>query len=277
MKKLAVGAVCVALYACLSNTAFAVDFGRTTGSFNVSGGSAAYTIPVWTPPGPNGVTPNIALSYSSSASNGLGGVGWHLSAVTSIQRCNRTKSQDGGGAPVTLTLNDRFCIGGNRLRLFSGTYGNASSVYFTEISDYSRITAYGTAGNGPQYFVVEAKSGLKFEYGATTTSRVVLGTTVLRWMLNKVYDRNGNNYIVSYNNSNGFAVPDVISWTPVSWDLRPIATKRSSTIRTPALTRTRTSGKSPVTTSRTDTVSRPSRSRARERWCESTSSVTTRR
>jgi hypothetical protein len=33
-------------------------------------------------------------------------------------------------------------------------------------------------------------------------------------MLNKVYDRNGNNYVVSYNTANGFAVPDTISWTP---------------------------------------------------------------
>jgi len=216
MNKIVAGALGVVLYACLSNSAFAVDYGRTTGSFGVSGGSANYTIPIWTPPGPNGVTPGIALSYSSGAGNGVGGVGWHLSAVSSIQRCNRTKHQDGGGAPVSLTLSDRFCLSGNRLRLFSGSYGAAGSVYFTEISDYSRITAYGTAGNGPQYFVVEAKNGLKYEYGATTNSRVVLGTTVLRWMLNKVYDRNGNNYIVSYNNSNGFAVPDVISWTPVS-------------------------------------------------------------
>jgi hypothetical protein len=35
-------------------------------------------------------------------------------------------------------------------------------------------------------------------------------------MLNKVSDRNGNNYVVSYNNTGGFAVPDVISWTPTS-------------------------------------------------------------
>jgi RHS repeat-associated protein len=33
-------------------------------------------------------------------------------------------------------------------------------------------------------------------------------------MLNRVSDRAGNNYVVSYNNSTGFAVPDVISWTP---------------------------------------------------------------
>lgn len=210
----------VLLSAILAGTcsiAVAADFGRTAGSFDVSGGGGAtYTIPIWTPPGPNGVTPSIAVTYNSQAGNGLGGVGWNLAAVSAIERCDRTAHQDGNAAGIGLTLNDRFCIGGNRLRLQSGTYGGANSVYYTELADYSRVTAYGTAGNGPQYFIVEAKSGLKYEYGNTTSSRVLLGSTALRWMLNKVYDRSGNNYIVTYNNATGFAVPDVISWTPTT-------------------------------------------------------------
>jgi hypothetical protein len=142
-------------------------------------------------------------------------VGWHLSAAGAIQRCQRTKHQDGADGGIELTNADRFCIAGNRLRLISGTYGSAGSVYYTEIADYSRITAFGSAGNGPQYFIVEAKSGLKYEYGATTSARVFAGvsptiaTTPHVWMLNKVYDRSGNHYVISYNNLNGFAVPDV--------------------------------------------------------------------
>jgi hypothetical protein len=148
----------------LGRVAPAADFGRSAGAFSVShGGSAKFTIPIWTPPGPNSLTPPIALSYHSQGGNGIAGVGWELSAVSSIERCNRTKFQDGNAAAIDLTLNDRYCIGGNRLRLGSGTYGAAGSVYYTEVADYSRITAYGTVGNGPQYFIVEAKSGLKFE------------------------------------------------------------------------------------------------------------------
>jgi RHS repeat-associated protein len=203
----------------LATTSQASDFGRTTGSFAVSpSGASTYTIPIWTPPGPNGIQPSIALSYNSQAGNGLAGVGWNLAAVSSIERCGPTYQQDGYGAPVDLSVNDRFCFGGNKLRVITGTYGSANSVYYTEFADYSRITAYGTAGSGPQYFTVEDKNGLKYEYGNSTSSRVLLGgSTVLRWMLNKVYDRNGNNYVVSYNNTTGFAVPDVISWTPVSY------------------------------------------------------------
>lgn len=207
-------ACAIAFWGPLAN---AVDYGRTNGSFGAApSGAATYSIPIWTPPGPNGVTPGIVLNYNSQGGNGLAGVGWDLDAVSAIERCNRTKQQDGNAGPVELTLNDRFCLDGARLRLGGGTYGAAGSVYFTELADYSRLTAYGTVGNGPQYFIVEGKNGLKYEYGVTVDSRVVLGTTVARWMLNKVYDRNGNNYIVSYNNLNGFAVPDVISWTPTS-------------------------------------------------------------
>jgi RHS repeat-associated protein len=207
-------ALCALVLVSIASTSVAADYGRTQGAFGVSGGSANYSIPIWTPPGPNGVQPSISLNYNSQGGNGVGGVGWHLAAVSSIERCARTQYQDGYAAAVDLTTSPRFCLGGNRLRLQSGAYGAANSVYFTEIADYSRITAYGTTGNGPQYFVVEAKSGLKYEYGATSNSQVLLNSTVLRWMLNKVYDRSGNNYVVSYNSATGFAVPDVISWTP---------------------------------------------------------------
>jgi RHS repeat-associated protein len=193
----------------------AAGHGRTMGAFNVSGGAATYTIPIWTPPGPNGMTPTIALTYNSAAGNGIAGMGWNLAAVSSIERCARTNFQD-VGAPIGLNWDDRFCMDGSRLRLVSGTYGSAGSIYHTEIADFSRVTAYGVEGLGPRYFIVEGKNGLKYEYGNTVDSRVAPSTTVLRWMLNKVSDRNGNNYIVSYNNNLSFAVPDTISWTPTS-------------------------------------------------------------
>ena len=217
MKGLIRPAFVSAVLASLSSISLAVDYGRTQGSFDISrSGAATYALPIWTPPGPNGVQPDLGLTYTSQGPNGVAGVGWNLSAVTSIERCPRSIGRDGVDSGILLTNSDRYCIGGNRMRLVSGTYGAAGSVYYTEIADYSRITAYGTQGNGPQYFLVEAKSGLKYEFGNTSSSQVILGNTVLRWMINKVYDRNGNNYVVSYNNTSGFAIPDVISWTPTS-------------------------------------------------------------
>jgi RHS repeat-associated protein len=201
-------------------SASAGDFGRTTGLFAVSpSGAATYSIPIWTPPGPNGVSPSLSLSYNSQEGNGLVGLGWNLNAVSSIERCARTVGQDAAAAAIELNSNDRFCIDGKRLRLSSGTYGGANAVYFTELVDYARIKSLSYSGGG-EYFIVEAKDGLRYEYGNSTTSRVDVGGATLRWMLSKVYDRNDsvspNNYVITYLTSSGFAVPDSIFWTPAS-------------------------------------------------------------
>ena len=210
---------------CIS--ARAADFGRTVGAFSIGpSGAATYSIPLWTPPGPNGLTPAISLDYNSQGGNGIAGVGWNLSAVTSIERCGRTIHQDGTSSEVNYSpTSDKFCIGGNRLRLVTpgGIYGAADTVYQTELADYSRITArgqVGVGGSGPEFFIVQGKNGLVYQYGFTGLSIVRAGAapTILRWMLNKVSDRSGNNYIIKYNNvlGQGFAVPDTISWTPVT-------------------------------------------------------------
>jgi hypothetical protein len=45
--------------------------GRTVGQFAVSPtGSAQYSIPIWTPPGPHGVQPHIALTTIASGATG---------------------------------------------------------------------------------------------------------------------------------------------------------------------------------------------------------------
>jgi RHS repeat-associated protein len=196
--------------------ALATDYGRTQGAFSVSGGSARYTVPIWTPPGPNGVQPAISLSYNSQVGNSTAGVGWGISGLPSITRCPRTIHQDGTPAAVDYTANDRFCINGVRLRIASGTYGQSGSVYYTEIADYSRIKAL-TSPEGPIYFLVEAKDGMKYEFGYTAWSRATANLGVHTWWLNKAYDRNGNNYLVSYTSGGpGVVLPSSIMWTPTS-------------------------------------------------------------
>ncbi len=207
--------------ASLGTTAYAAA-GRTPGTFAVSpSGAATYTIPIWAPPGPNGLQPNIALSYSSQAGNGSLGVGWQLSGLSSIYRCNLTYAQDGVAAPVSLSASDRFCLDGRRLRLTSGTYGTAGSTYQTEITNFSNVTAYGSAGNGPAYFAVQTPDGRTYEYGNGNNSRVLAnGTTASVWYLDKVTDKAGNTMAIAYaassSNLEGLTVPTTISWTPTS-------------------------------------------------------------
>lgn len=207
----------LAAVAMLCSTQVLADVGRTPGGFNVSNtGAATYSIPLWMPPGPNGLTPSLGLGYDSQDDNGTLGVGWTLKGVSVIQRCNLTRAQDGQAAGVTLTSADTFCLNGNKLRLVSGTYGAASSTYRTEVDDFSVITAVGTSGAGPTSFVVEGNDARSYEYGATPDSRLVLsGSTVHTWRLNKVTDRAGNTYILSYV-ANAQDILATVSWTPTS-------------------------------------------------------------
>ena len=209
---------------CVSGTE-ASSFGRTAGQFGVSAtGSAQYSIPIWTPPGPKGMQPHLALTYNSGAGIGTLGIGWYLSGLGAITRCNLTYAQDGTPATVGLVTTDGYCLNGNRLRLTSGTYGTTGSTYQTEIADFSNITANGTAGNGPQYFTVQGKDGLTYMYGFTDANGngansevIATGTsTASMWLLSKVIDRSGNNLVINYTTLTGTAVPNTIYWTPTS-------------------------------------------------------------
>ena len=193
-------------------------------------GSAQYNIPIWAPPGPRGIQPNLSLFYDSRSPIGPLGIGWSITGLGAITRCNKTVAQDTTAAPVALVASDGYCLNGNRLRLTSasGTYGAAGSTYETEIADFSQITAVGTAGNGPASFTVQGRNGLTYYYGYTDgngngqKSQVIAAgsspATALTWLLSKVVDRAGNNYVINYTTLSGTligtAVPNTIYWTP---------------------------------------------------------------
>ena len=175
------------------------------GKFDVSSeGSASFSIPISVPPGTAGMVPSLSINYGSGGGNGPLGVGWGLGGLSSITRCPQTVAQDGRNIGVTYATTDRFCLDGQRLVLTSGTYGAAGSIYHTEIEGFSQITAEGTSGAGPTYFIVQTKSGQTMEYGNTTNSAnsaVMLAsvpTTVASWLLDKVTDAANNYMVVKY-------------------------------------------------------------------------------
>jgi RHS repeat-associated protein len=193
--------------------------GRTVGAYAVSqSGAAIYAIPIWAPHGPNGLEPSLTLTYSSQTGDGPIGVGWSLTGLSSVYRCNRTYAQDSAPAAISLSTSDGYCMDGRRLRLTAGSYGVAGSTYQTEVANFSNVTANGSAGNGPAYFEVQGKDGRIYEYGNGGGSQVLASgtTTAWQWWLDKVTDRAGNTMKISYNNSTGTASPATISWTPSS-------------------------------------------------------------
>jgi hypothetical protein len=207
--------------------------GHIGGQFTVSQtGAASYQIPISLPPGPRGMQPNLSLVYNSQSGAGMLGPGWQIAGLSSISRCKQTFAQDAAPAAIALNFTDRFCLDGQRLRLTSSqtlsTYGQESTTYQTEVANFSNVTASGEAGFGPAYFTVQAKNGLTYEYGNVNTagapsngSQVLApGTsTAVQWLLDKVSDRYGNNYVITYsapNAAEGVGLPTTISYTPSS-------------------------------------------------------------
>ncbi len=173
--------------------------GRLAGSAGVSGGSASYEIPIAIPPGRRGMQPSVSLNYSSRAGNGIAGMGWSLSGLSSLHRCPQTLEQDGQIRAVQLDANDRLCLDGQRLVATSGGYGSSGTTYGTEMESFARVTQLGgDLTSAATYFKVERKSGEIAYYGNTgsgaSPARVVPGgvSVPLTWMVARTEDRVGN-------------------------------------------------------------------------------------
>ena len=61
--------------------------GRTEGEPGISFyGDSLYTIPLWVPPGTNGLAPDLSLSYSSGTPSGWMGMGFTIPTLSIISR-----------------------------------------------------------------------------------------------------------------------------------------------------------------------------------------------
>lgn len=173
--------------------------GRLAGEAGVSGGAASYEIPIVVPPGRRGMQPSLSLSYSSRSGNGIAGMGWSLSGLSSLHRCPWTLAQDGQIRAVQLDAQDRLCLDGQRLVATSGSYGASGTTYGTELESFVRVTQLGgDLASAATYFKVERKSGEIAWYGntssAASTARVVPGgaSVPLTWLVSVVLDPVGN-------------------------------------------------------------------------------------
>ncbi len=94
-------------------------------------GDYHYTLPIEVPAGRAGMTPSLSLSYSSTAGNGMVGVGWTLDgAMSVITPCNKTIAADGVAEPDTA-----LCLDGERLLEVGPNDYRTASNGFARISD----------------------------------------------------------------------------------------------------------------------------------------------
>lgn len=150
-------------------------------------GSFLYTIPIEVPPGLAGMEPALTLDYNSSQGNGWVGVGWDLS-LGSIQRSTKK------GVPAYIA-NDTFVFTlkgrSQELTLIKSEDPNFEFQSKIENSFLKfRLT--------PAGWVVTDKMGTRYFFGQTADSRIDGPINTFQWALDKVVDRNGNAFRVTY-------------------------------------------------------------------------------
>jgi len=187
--------------------------GRINGQFEVDQlGNANYSIPIESLPSPNGKKGELFLSYNSQNVAGNAGHSWNITGFSSISRCPSTLAVDGTNHYPDMSINDRFCINGQKLIAISGDYGNDGTEYRTEKELFMRIISYGKVGNGPKFFRVYKKNGDIEEYGLTNDSRFGYERGIFVWGISCVRDRFGNTVNYKYKNQDGEFLPQMMSY-----------------------------------------------------------------
>jgi len=148
-------------------------------------GRAQTSIPIFTPPGRRGLTPQVALSYGSSNPNGWLGIGWGLD-MGFIQRSTKK------GVP---SYNDNqdiftFLVQGVNSELIKTT-GNEYRAK-DESGEFLKFMFQ------DGYWMVYDKSGTEYTFGQNPAARQFNTRGIFSWCLEKVKDVYGNTIQYTY-------------------------------------------------------------------------------
>lgn len=162
------------------------------GAFSVNPlGAATYVLPLDLPMGINGMSPQVALTYSSMAGNGALGVGWNISGLSAISRGARTFFHDGQVTPTSFDATDAFYLDGQRLIV------NGASNYYPESNPSLVITS---DANGFTYTTPDGKT-YRYSYAAkqmVSIAGISTTSSTTAWLLSQVTDAHGNFIRYSY-------------------------------------------------------------------------------
>ena len=166
-------------------------------------GGVSYSIPIYAPPGTNGMRPSVGINYNSQGSSDAAGWGWNISGLSVISRTGKNIYHNRIVAPVSYTSTDAFLLDGMRLNAITGSNGANGTIYAGEVESFAKIISFTTgSANNPGWFQVTAKDGNVMEFGNTADSRVLTndGLNVMLWRLNRIKDINGNYIDFVYDN-----------------------------------------------------------------------------
>ncbi len=194
--------------------------GATVTNYQVnSSGAFIYDIPIIVTPGTNGMTPQMSIAYSSSGGDGILGMGFNLSGLSSISRGASTILHDNVADPVDFDDNDKLLLDGERLvEVANGTYGQHGAEYRVENNRMAKIIQYQGINATDSWFKVYERSGLIKYYGAPKTGvsdeyRVGASGATHTWLLSRVEDRSGNFISINYDRTDGQFLPLKVSYT----------------------------------------------------------------
>ncbi|WP_229814817.1 SpvB/TcaC N-terminal domain-containing protein [Shewanella hanedai] len=185
--------------------------GEINGQASVDGGAFAYSVPITIAPGRNGVQPNISLNYSSQSGSGIAGLGWNLSAYSSISRCGQIYDLDQASTSAHYAADDKLCYNGSRLVVVSdpngsnkGVYGSSGTYYKTERNGSVFIQQLGgDINSSSSYFVITDSNGTKHYLGKNNNSQIIAvdRNEPASWLQHQTEDRFGNQVDYLYDES----------------------------------------------------------------------------
>ncbi len=173
-------------------------------------GHMAHSVVIAVPTGHAGLTPHLALTYSSGAGTGPVGFGWSMD-LGSVERLTKR------GLPRYTTNDELTATGSGELVRLPGT-----NVYRARFEGgFIRWTWHGAPDGREGYWTAEHPDGRVATYGAESDGTLVADARVgglegtFRWMLVSMRDRLGHEIRYTYTKFGNVSLPLQVGWAHV--------------------------------------------------------------
>ncbi|NTW08443.1 MAG: hypothetical protein HGA28_02610, partial [Anaerolineaceae bacterium] len=141
-------------------------------------GAARYSIPIWTPAGRAGLTPNISLSYSSATVDGvLGdvqapwvGTGWNIDDIEIVRKITTDSNGYGYQNKFELTLNGTLYELIRDERIAKRYYVKQDGFLFIERHNHAFGNDEGVENTSGEWWEVVTTDGTRYRLGWNTDS-----------------------------------------------------------------------------------------------------------
>jgi RHS repeat-associated protein len=177
---------------------YPVDKTKAVGEIPISSslsptGSVIYNVPIAIYPGIRDFQPQLSVTYNNQSGNGIMGVGWSISGLSTISRTVQSIYYNGKAEGVGMRNADAFTLDGSRLIKLSET---STQIKYETEQGLIKVTA-NLSGNVVRYFDVFYPNGKKAIFGYTGN-----GSNYLDYPITSLSDLQGNTIAYNYSNAN---------------------------------------------------------------------------